>query len=55
MQVRLGRSRRAIANASRSPIARPTGFELFMYALLFVALVDAGMLSWLVLHGIADR
>jgi hypothetical protein len=52
MQMRLGRPR---ANASRSTIARPSGFELFMFALLFVALVDAAMLSWLVLHGIADR
>ncbi|HZO92236.1 MAG TPA: hypothetical protein VFB22_00575 [Candidatus Baltobacteraceae bacterium] len=51
MQMRLGRSR---ADA-RPTMARPSGFEMFMYALLFVALADAGMLSWLVLHGIADR
>ncbi|GEM_PF-6899663 len=35
--------------------SRPSGFELFMFALLFVALVDGAMLSWLVFHGIADH
>jgi hypothetical protein len=51
--MRLGRSRRAIGNASRSPLAGRSGFELFMFALLFVAVVDGAMLSWLVVHGLA--
>jgi hypothetical protein len=53
MDVGLHPQRGRVRAKARHPFAMPSGFEVLMFALLGAAVLDAALVTWLFVRGVA--